>query len=800
MSEAAAWAALAAAAGDRVSHEREASEDADVAADLAVRIGRVTLLPHQVDAVRRLRRLLRARRVALLADETGLGKTYVACALVRDATRPVVVVPAALRVPWRAALADTAAMARVVSHEGLSRTGTRGPAPDFVVIDEAHHARNPATRRWQHLATLCRDATVLLLSATPIHNRARDLAALFALVAGPDAFAWSLDVLARGVVRRDRRVLGSPGVRRAGAVGAVGAVGAIGDPGGVGAAMPALAPWRWHPAPADPRIAERLEALPPALAAADGADAAPLWRMGLLRAWASSSAALVAALRRRIARGLALDQALRDGRHLTRAQLARWTDDDVATPELPLDDAPHVGTTRRRSAASRDPTGRAAPVTHPPPARDVVLAHLEALGHLLPLVSAAAESHDAARAAVVARTLDETPEARAVLFCTDAVTAAMYWRHLSRRPGVALATGRGGRIASGPVTRDHLFAALDRDGPARRHAREQVRLLVATDVASEGLTLSAASVVWHADLPWTPARVTQRIGRVARLASRHPVVTIHAFAPPDAAESRLGLLPRLDHKADIAAALGTAGPWRDAAGAGAHPARRDPDPPADVQSALARLAAARHACARTQAGRRPTTPGAAPTVVRHGPRRAIVAVLDSTDGPALWTLADAADPDPSPVAAWRALADVAWDAPPPRDAARVRRAALARLRDAMRRHGTAASVGHADGGPTAVAPATARLLARLAGAVRDTAPHRRAAAVSCAAAWRRRLAAPVPAGWQPELLALATSPVRGDAWWVDAATLRSRLPPPSVPGAPRAIAALFVLVGPQAGR
>ncbi|MFN8877101.1 MAG: DEAD/DEAH box helicase family protein, partial [Gemmatimonadota bacterium] len=101
MSEAAAWAALAAAAGDRVSHEREASEDADVAADLAVRIGRVTLLPHQVDAVRRLRRLLRARRVALLADETGLGKTYVACALVRDATRPVVVVPAALRVPWR---------------------------------------------------------------------------------------------------------------------------------------------------------------------------------------------------------------------------------------------------------------------------------------------------------------------------------------------------------------------------------------------------------------------------------------------------------------------------------------------------------------------------------------------------------------------------------------------------------------------------------------------------------------------------------------------------------------------------
>lgn len=799
MSEATAWAALADAAGGRAPSACDAAGDAagDVAGDvagssaLAVRIGRVTLLPHQLDATRRLRRLLRTRRVALLADETGLGKTYVACTLVRDATRAVVVAPAALRGPWREALADTATAARVLSHEGLSRAGVRGPAPDFVVIDEAHHARNPATRRWRNLAALCRDATVLLLSATPIHNHARDLAALFALALGPEAFAWSFDVLARSVVRRDRSVLAPPGGR---------CLGAADGTQRIAAAMPALAPWRWHRAPTDARIAEQLEALPPALAAADGADAAPLWRLGLLRAWASSSAALLAAVRRRIARGLALEQALRDGRHLTRAQLARWTNDDAATPELPLDETPSTRAATARSAPARDPTGRIAPTTLPTSARDVVLAHLEALGRLLPLVHATAGSHDDARAAVVARTLDEAAEARAVLFCADAVTAAMYWRHLSRRPGVALATGRGGRIASGPVPRDHLFAALDRDGPARRHAREQVRLLIATDVASEGLTLSAASVVWHADLPWTPARVAQRIGRVARLASRHPVVTIHAFAPPEAAESRLGIRGRLDRKADIAAALGTAGPWRDAAGGGTRATLQAPDSPVDAEAALARLAAAGQARTLWRAGGRPIPRGTTPAVVRHGPRRAIVAVLDASDGPRLWTLSDAGSGDPSPLAAWHALADVAWDEPPPRDAARARRAAHARLRAAMRRHGTAASVGHADGIPTTVAPATARLLARLSGAVRDAAPHQRIAAVACAASWRRRLAAPVPAGWQPELLALATSPVRGDAWWVEAAALRTRLPAPSAPGPPDRIAALFVLVGPRAGR
>ena len=44
-----------------------------------------------------------------------------------------------------------------------------------------------------------------------------------------------------------------------------------------------------------------------------------------------------------------------------------------------------------------------------------------------------------------------------------------------------------------------------------------VDLLIATDLLSEGLNLQDASVVVHLDLPWTAARLTQRIGRVWRV-------------------------------------------------------------------------------------------------------------------------------------------------------------------------------------------------------------------------------------------------------------------------------------------
>ena len=66
-----------------------------------------------------------------------------------------------------------------------------------------------------------------------------------------------------------------------------------------------------------------------------------------------------------------------------------------------------------------------------------------------------------------------------------------------------------------------------------------VRLMVCSDAASEGLNLQAARVLINVDVPWTPARLEQRIGRVARLGQRAASVDIYNVWYPDSIESHM---------------------------------------------------------------------------------------------------------------------------------------------------------------------------------------------------------------------------------------------------------------------
>jgi hypothetical protein len=85
-------------------------------------------------------------------------------------------------------------------------------------------------------------------------------------------------------------------------------------------------------------------------------------------------------------------------------------------------------------------------------------------------------------------------------------------------------------------------------------------VLLTTDLLSEGVNLQAAAVVVHLDLPWTPARLEQRVGRVARLGSPYPCVHVYVFAPPAASETLLHVERRLRAKLDAAGrAVGIAG-------------------------------------------------------------------------------------------------------------------------------------------------------------------------------------------------------------------------------------------------
>ncbi|HMJ19788.1 MAG TPA: hypothetical protein VK478_15495, partial [Gemmatimonadaceae bacterium] len=113
-------------------------------------LGAIRLKPHQQSAVARIEEALEEFGGALLCDDVGMGKTFVATAVARGYSRILVVAPAALASMWRGALATTCTSADFVTFERLSRTSeipTARKNYDLVIIDEAHHARNPATRR-----------------------------------------------------------------------------------------------------------------------------------------------------------------------------------------------------------------------------------------------------------------------------------------------------------------------------------------------------------------------------------------------------------------------------------------------------------------------------------------------------------------------------------------------------------------------------------------------------------------------------------------------------------------------------
>lgn len=182
----------------------------EVAAEAAAEgAPRIHLTAFQSDGLWRARRILAERRGVLIADEVGLGKTYLAGELIREAVeerrqRVLVVAPATLRDgPWRKFLAHHQLAVDCVSFDDLSadrrlnpETGTGiklGFDPDdyaMVVVDEAHNLRNPTALRSVALRRLLAGRTpkqVVLLSATPVNNSLWDLYHLLGYFLANDA-------------------------------------------------------------------------------------------------------------------------------------------------------------------------------------------------------------------------------------------------------------------------------------------------------------------------------------------------------------------------------------------------------------------------------------------------------------------------------------------------------------------------------------------------------------------------------------------------------------------------------------
>ena len=161
------------------------------------------LAPYQQEGYQALMKIASKYNGAFLCDGVGLGKTFVGLMLIErlidhDRKRVALFVPKAARKPvWETALQNylsnikgAFANLEIFNHTDLNRGGdfrerldSVKERADVIIIDEAHHFRNPGIKgeggrrpsRYRRMFDIAEGKTVFLLTATPINNRLADL-------------------------------------------------------------------------------------------------------------------------------------------------------------------------------------------------------------------------------------------------------------------------------------------------------------------------------------------------------------------------------------------------------------------------------------------------------------------------------------------------------------------------------------------------------------------------------------------------------------------------------------------------
>jgi superfamily II DNA or RNA helicase len=81
---------------------------------------------------------------------------------------------------------------------------------------------------------------------------------------------------------------------------------------------------------------------------------------------------------------------------------------------------------------------------------------------------------------------------------------------------------------SGEATRDKVIENFD---ARARHPKDDYRILVSTEVLSEGVSLHRSDTVINYDIPWNPTRMMQRVGRINRVDTKHDTIYTFNFFP-----------------------------------------------------------------------------------------------------------------------------------------------------------------------------------------------------------------------------------------------------------------------------
>ncbi|MBM4185613.1 MAG: DEAD/DEAH box helicase [Gemmatimonadetes bacterium] len=103
------------------------------------------------------------------------------------------------------------------------------------------------------------------------------------------------------------------------------------------------------------------------------------------------------------------------------------------------------------------------------------------------------------------------------------------------------------------VLRDGDFATVEREEIKAAVRKHEIRLLIATDAACEGLNLQTLGTMINVDLPWNPSRLEQRLGRIKRINQRRQTVDMLNLVYHDTQDEKVyaALSRRMKDRYDI---------------------------------------------------------------------------------------------------------------------------------------------------------------------------------------------------------------------------------------------------------
>ena len=139
---------------------------------------------------------------------------------------------------------------------------------------------------------------------------------------------------------------------------------------------------------------------------------------------------------------------------------------------------------------------------------------------------------------------NEHPHEKILIFTQFADTARYLYDQLIKRgvEKVECVTGSD----DNPTDFAQRFSPTSNNKPLYKNSIEEIRVLISTDVLSEGQNLQDAHIILNYDLPWALIRLIQRVGRVDRIGQKSIRILSYFFFPEEGIEKVIKLREKLD--------------------------------------------------------------------------------------------------------------------------------------------------------------------------------------------------------------------------------------------------------------